>query len=187
LPPHTACPLFNFLPPTTPRRDFSIKDSQHISLTSITMIMSVCKICDNPLVVELDLSDLDEATSSSIATTTQTTVPDDLELLNCGDHFHWCVVTFSLHGFLQLLLYVLFAFTFGVFASLALGSIFRDCEKLDLRTADGGYISSILDSSQAKWLRKDNSPIKYKVWNRIRLTVPLSLPPPRQKQLHRDF
>jgi len=57
--------------------------------------MSTCKICNNPLVVELDLdlSEFDEATGTSSSTQTQTqtltTVPDDLELLGCGDHFHW--------------------------------------------------------------------------------------------------
>ena len=42
----------------------------------------VCKVCEDPLVLSLDLEDSDHEE------TTQETVPDDL-LLSCGCHFHW--------------------------------------------------------------------------------------------------
>ena len=57
--------------------------------------MSVCKACDQPLVIELE-HDEDEqqqagGSSSAAASNTQPdTVPDDVEL-SCGCHFHWYV------------------------------------------------------------------------------------------------
>lgn len=42
--------------------------------------MSVCKICEDPLVVEVDNEDKENASPQ--------TVPDDLEL-SCACHFHW--------------------------------------------------------------------------------------------------
>lgn len=47
--------------------------------------MSVCKECEEPLVLRLDEEDPDEAGPSDNSTET---VPDDLEL-RCGCHFHW--------------------------------------------------------------------------------------------------
>ena len=49
--------------------------------------MSVCKACEEPLVLRLDEEDPDEAGPSSTEI-----VPDDLELI-CGCHFHWYVKT----------------------------------------------------------------------------------------------
>lgn len=51
--------------------------------------MSGCKACQQPLVLELDPEDFDEASSSAVGGA-PTTVPDDLEL-PCGCHFHWYV------------------------------------------------------------------------------------------------
>lgn len=63
------------------------------NLTVAKLKMAVCKVCSQPLVVELDADSFDEATSSSVGTAT--TAPDDL-LLACGCHFHWYVaVQFS--------------------------------------------------------------------------------------------
>jgi hypothetical protein len=45
-------------------------------------VMSVCKTCDEELVLRLD----DDADNDD--TETAETVPDDLEL-GCGCHFHW--------------------------------------------------------------------------------------------------
>lgn len=50
-------------------------------------MMAACKICDDPLVIEVDRDDEGEAGGSSSAAN-EATVPDDLEL-QCGCHFHW--------------------------------------------------------------------------------------------------
>ncbi|KAI9736818.1 MAG: hypothetical protein M1818_005869 [Claussenomyces sp. TS43310] len=49
--------------------------------------MAVCKACSQPLVLELDPDDFNEATASA-AGGSSSIVPDDLEL-PCGCHFHW--------------------------------------------------------------------------------------------------
>lgn len=51
--------------------------------------MAVCKACEQPLVLELDPEDFDEATSSAVGGQ-PSSVPDDLEL-PCLCHFHWYV------------------------------------------------------------------------------------------------
>lgn len=71
--------------------------------------MSGCKACQQPLVLELDPEDFDEAASSAVGGA-PTTVPDDLEL-PCGCHFHWYVrfymsIVAVLHVLIDLLLYV---------------------------------------------------------------------------------
>ncbi|KAJ5041047.1 uncharacterized protein L3040_005604 [Drepanopeziza brunnea f. sp. 'multigermtubi'] len=48
--------------------------------------MFKCKVCEQPLVIELDAESFDEATSSSVGQASS--APDDL-LLMCGCHFHW--------------------------------------------------------------------------------------------------
>ncbi|KAH8820979.1 hypothetical protein F5884DRAFT_850226 [Xylogone sp. PMI_703] len=50
--------------------------------------MSVCSICSQDLVVDLDPQDFDEATSSA-AGGSEAVVPDDVQILQCGCHFHW--------------------------------------------------------------------------------------------------
>jgi hypothetical protein len=55
---------------------------------AVKVKMAVCKVCSQPLVVELDPESFDEATSSSVGEAS--TAPDDL-LLACGCHFHWYV------------------------------------------------------------------------------------------------
>ena len=50
--------------------------------------MSRCRICEQPLVIELDTDSFDEAAASSVGEFV--TSPDDLRLA-CGCHFHWSV------------------------------------------------------------------------------------------------
>ncbi|KAE9378054.1 hypothetical protein N431DRAFT_435218 [Stipitochalara longipes BDJ] len=49
--------------------------------------MAKCRICEQPLVIELDPDSFDEAAASS-SVGSAITAPDDL-LLPCGCHFHW--------------------------------------------------------------------------------------------------
>lgn len=53
--------------------------------------MATCKLCNQDLVLELDPDDFDEATSSS-AGGSNSSVPDDVQIIQCGCHFHWYVV-----------------------------------------------------------------------------------------------
>jgi hypothetical protein len=48
--------------------------------------MSVCQLCAQDLIVELDAESFDEASSNVVGTAT--VAPDDL-LLQCGCHFHF--------------------------------------------------------------------------------------------------
>lgn len=52
--------------------------------------MSVCKACEQPLVIEVEHDEDEQPSSSSAAANTRAseTVPDDVEL-SCGCHFHW--------------------------------------------------------------------------------------------------
>lgn len=52
-------------------------------------LMSVCKVCEEPLVLRLD-PDEDEDEAGPSGTGVLETVPDDVEL-RCGCHFHWYV------------------------------------------------------------------------------------------------
>jgi len=55
--------------------------------------MATCKVCSQPLFLDLDPDDFDEATASVAGDST--TVPDDLEL-RCGCHYHWqCLLDLS--------------------------------------------------------------------------------------------
>jgi hypothetical protein len=57
-------------------------------------MIGTCRLCDQPLVVELEPEDVDEHTSSTTGDIPGT-VPDDLEL-PCGCHFHWYASNISL-------------------------------------------------------------------------------------------
>lgn len=52
--------------------------------------MNLCRVCDEPLVLEFDSEDVEEATSSARGGAI-TAIPDDLEL-QCKCHFHWLVL-----------------------------------------------------------------------------------------------
>jgi len=56
--------------------------------------MAKCRICEQPLIIELDPDSFDEAAASS-SVGAAITAPDDL-LLPCGCHFHWLVASISI-------------------------------------------------------------------------------------------
>ena len=60
--------------------------------TLLTAAMSLCKVCEEALVLPIDPEDDvdDEAGASSAAGPSTASVPDDLEL-PCGCHCHWYV------------------------------------------------------------------------------------------------
>lgn len=67
----------------------TLPEPQLLYFFNLNFVMSGCRLCDQPLVVELDPEDFDEATASS-AGGVPATVPDDLAL-PCSCHFHWYV------------------------------------------------------------------------------------------------
>ncbi|RFU28701.1 hypothetical protein B7463_g7634, partial [Scytalidium lignicola] len=65
-----------------------IGDTIEIEAIANKFNMDVCKICSQDLILELDPEDFDEATSS-VAGGSNTLFPDDIQIIQCGCHFHW--------------------------------------------------------------------------------------------------
>jgi len=63
-------------------------------------IMSTCATCSDPLTLEIEVDDDDADVSmggaSSSTATAPKTVPDDVELLACGCHFHWYAMPWTI-------------------------------------------------------------------------------------------